>query len=83
VAARLRRRSPEVGVVARALAILGDDASLSDTAVVAGVDRDATAASVDALIEAGLLHPGLPPRFIHPIIQQALQDSIPPSTRAR
>ncbi len=35
VAARLRRRSPAIGVVARALAILGDDASLSDTAAVA------------------------------------------------
>ena len=34
------RRSPTVGAVARALAILGDDASLADTAEVAGVDRD-------------------------------------------
>ena len=83
VAARLRRRSPAVGVVARALAILGDDASLSDTAGVAGVDREAAAAAVDALIEAELLHPGLPPRFVHPIIQQALQDSIPPAERAQ
>ena len=83
VAARLRRRSPVVGVVARALAILGDDASLSDTAVVGGVSRDAAAAAVDALIAAELLHPGLPPRFVHPIIQQALQDSIPPAERAQ
>ena len=34
------RRSPTVGEVARALAILGDDASLADIAAVAGVDRD-------------------------------------------
>ena len=30
------------------------------------------------LIAAELLHPALPPRFVHPIIQQALEDSIPP-----
>ena len=73
VAARLERRSPTVGVVAQALAILGDDASLADTAEVAGVDRQAAAKAVDALIEAELLYPGLPPRFVHPIIQQALR----------
>jgi DNA-binding CsgD family transcriptional regulator len=83
VAARLRRRSPTVGTVARALAILGDDASLPDISEVAGVDRTAAATAIDALIEAELLHPGLPPRFVHPIIQQALQDSIPPAERAQ
>lgn len=83
VAARLRRRSPPVGAVAQTLAILGDDASLADTAEVAGVDRKAAADAVDALIEAELLHPGLPPRFVHPIIQQALHDSIPPAERVQ
>ena len=83
VAARLRRRSPTVGVVAQALAILGDDASLADTAEVAGVDRQSAADAVDELIEAELLRPRLPPRFVHPIIQQALEDSIPPAERAR
>ena len=83
VAARLRRRSPAVGAVARALAILGDDASLADTAEVAGSEGKATADAVDALIEAELLHPRLPPRFVHPIIQQALEDSIPPAERSQ
>ena len=83
VAARLRHRPPTVEVVAQALAVLGDDASLTDTAEVAGVDRQAATEAVDALIEAELLHPGLPPRFVHPIIQQALQDSIPPAERAQ
>ena len=57
VAARLRRRSPTVVSVARALAILGDDASLVDTAEVAGTDRNVAADAVDALIDAELLHP--------------------------
>ena len=83
VAAQLRRRSPAVGAVARALAILGDDASLEDTAEVAGIEGKAAADAVDALIEAQLLHPSLPPRFVHPIIQQALQDSIPPAERSQ
>jgi DNA-binding CsgD family transcriptional regulator len=83
VAARLSRRPPEVGAVARALAILGDDASLADTANVAGAERSAAATAIDALIEAELLYPGLPPRFVHPIVQQALQDSLPPAERTQ
>jgi DNA-binding CsgD family transcriptional regulator len=83
VAAQLRRRPPAVGAVARALAVLGDDASIADTAEVAGVDRSAAAGAVDALIEAELLHPGLPPAFVHPIIQQALYESVPPAERVQ
>ena len=83
VTAQLRRRAPAVEAVAQALAVLGDDASLADTAKVAGVDRHTAAEAVDALIEAELLHPGLPPSFVHPIIQQALHDSVPPAERVR
>ena len=83
VAARLRSRSAAVGAVAQALSILGDDASLLDAAAVAGVDRKTARDAVDALIDAEVLHPGLPPRFVHPIVQQALQDSIPPAERAQ
>ena len=82
VAARLRARPQEVADVARALAILGDDASLADTAEVAGVDRETAASAVDELIAAELLRPTLPPRFVHPIIQQALEESIPPAGQA-
>jgi DNA-binding CsgD family transcriptional regulator len=83
VAARLRRGPAAAAAVARALAILGDDASLADTAAVAGVDRDAAAGALDSLIEAELLHPRLPPRFVHPIIEQSLRDSIAPAERAQ
>jgi DNA-binding CsgD family transcriptional regulator len=83
VAAQLRRRPPAVEAVAQALSVLGDDASLADTAKVAGVDRGTAVEAVDALIEAELLHPGLPPAFVHPIIQQALYESVPPAERTR
>ena len=83
VAARLSRRSPKVAAVARALAIVGDDASLAETAAVAAVDRPAAARAVDELIDAELVHPRLPPRFVHPIIHQALLDSIPPAERTQ
>ena len=83
VAARLRPHPPAVEAVAQALAVLGDDASLADTAAVAGVDRTVAADAVDVMIAAELLTPGLPPRFVHPIIQQALHDSIPPAGRAQ
>ena len=81
VAARLRRRGPEVTAVAHALAILGDDASLADTAEVAGAGREEAARAVDELIAAELLHRALPPRFVHPIVRQALEDAIPPAER--
>ena len=83
VAARLRQRSATVSAVARALAILGHDASLAETAAVASVTRGAAARAVDSLIEAELLFGGLPPRFVHPIVQQALQESILPAERAQ
>ena len=83
MSARLRHRPPAVAAVARTLAILGDDASLADIAAVADLDRDATARAVDQLIDAELLHRALPPRFLHPIIQQALADSIPPAEQAQ
>ena len=83
VTGRLRGRPPAVAAVARALAILGADASLADTAEISGVDPDAAAEAVDTLIEADLLHPGLPPSFVHPIIHQALHDSIPPAQRGQ
>jgi len=81
VTLRLRGRPPAVAAVAQALAILGADASLADAAEVAGVERGAAADAVDALIEAQLLQPGLPPSFVHPIIEQALHDSMPPAQR--
>ena len=83
VAARLSRRSPTVAAVARALAIVGDDASLAETAAIAAVDRPTAARAVDELIDAELVHPRLPPRFVHPIIHQALLDSIPPAERTQ
>ena len=83
VSGRLQGRPPAVAAVARALAILGADASLADTAEVAGVDRQTGADAVDALIAAELLHPGLPPSFVHPIVQQALHDSISPAHRVQ
>jgi DNA-binding CsgD family transcriptional regulator len=83
VVARLRRHPRAVTALAQALAILGDDASVRDAADVAGLDRRAAAEAVDTLIAAELLQPGLPPRFVHPIVHQALHDSIPPARRVQ
>jgi DNA-binding CsgD family transcriptional regulator len=81
VTARLRRRPASVRIVARALAILGDDASLAHAAQVAGAEHRVVAEAVDVLVDAELIHPGLPPRFVHPIVQQALVESMPPGAR--
>jgi DNA-binding CsgD family transcriptional regulator len=83
VTARLSRRDEAVVAVAQALAVLGDDASLSDVAAVAGVDAGVAVDAVDVLIDAEVLLPELPPRFAHPIVQQALYESIPPGDRVR
>jgi DNA-binding CsgD family transcriptional regulator len=80
---RLKPYPPDVLAAARALAILGDDGSLAVAASIAALDTGAAALAADALIAAEILEPSLPPRFAHPIVRQAIHDSIAPGERGR
>jgi DNA-binding CsgD family transcriptional regulator len=77
VRARLDSMSSEVSAVARAVAIYGDGASLSQVAMLAGVDMAPAAEAADALAAIGLLHRGEPLRFVQPLIGAAVRASMP------
>lgn len=67
--------------VARAVALLGDDAPLDRTARLAGLERSAAARSGDVLRGAALL---LPERmaFVHPLVRAAVHEAMPSGARS-
>ena len=77
---RLSRHGPDAAALARAAAVLGRDATLADTAAVAGVQDAAPAA--DALVVARVLDRADPARFAHPLLAGAVYAVIGPAHRA-
>jgi DNA-binding CsgD family transcriptional regulator len=82
VARRLARLPPSAATLAQALAILSDPAPLALAGALAGLDDRDAAAAVDGLAQAGLVSPGLPPRFAHPIVRGSVRAEIPAATCA-
>jgi DNA-binding CsgD family transcriptional regulator len=74
--------------LAQAVAVLGDGAPLELAARLAagpagshaGIEEEA-AATADRLAAVGVLAPGLPLRFAHPLLGAAVQGDIPPAAR--
>jgi DNA-binding CsgD family transcriptional regulator len=81
VALRVARLGPAAGELARAAAILGDGAQLRHAAALAGVTMADAAAAADELAGIGVLEPGTPLRFVHPIVRTAVHDDIPEASR--
>src|SRR5215469_9921620 len=81
VALRVARLGPAAGELARATAILGDGAQLRHAAALAGVALADAAAAADELTGIGVLEPGTPLRFVHPIVRTAVHDDIPEAGR--
>jgi DNA-binding CsgD family transcriptional regulator len=81
VALRVARLGPAAGELARAAAILGDGAQLRHAAALAGVTLADAAAAADELASIGVLEPGTPLRFVHPIVRTAVHDDIPEASR--
>jgi len=81
VALRVARLGPAAGELARAAAILGDGAQLRHAAALAGVALADAAATADELAGIGVLEPGTPLRFVHPIVRTAVHDDIPEAGR--
>ena len=82
VLTRLRSLSAEAGALAPAAAVLGDAAALDDVAELAGLEHGASAMAADELAAAAILEPGLPLRFRHPIVRDAVLGSLPAARRA-
>jgi DNA-binding CsgD family transcriptional regulator len=81
VVRRLSRLSEAARALAPAAAVLGE-ADLRLAAGLAGWDASAAATAGDELAAAGILEPGRPLRFVHPIVRAAVEADLPPGKRA-
>jgi DNA-binding CsgD family transcriptional regulator len=82
LAMRLARLPADAAQLARAVAVLGDDAHLRRAARLAQVDAGAAAAAADALVVADVLTSDDPLRFRHPLVAASVYESIPDQARA-
>lgn len=84
VAVRLMRLSDDAAGVARAVAVLGDDAHLRHVAALTGRKPDRVAAAADALAASDILRPVAsgPLRFAHPLLASAVYADVGTGERA-
>ena len=80
---RVGRLGPDARALARALAVLGEADEPSQAGALAGLEPAAAAALADSLTELGVLSPGRPVRFAHPVVRTAIYQDTPASERAR
>ena len=76
-----RLQPPEAAPLARALAVL-EQAELRHATLLAEVPTAAAVDAADALAAAGILAPGRPLRFVHPIVRRAVYDELGGAERA-
>jgi DNA-binding CsgD family transcriptional regulator len=81
VVARARSRGPRALALAHALAVLGDDCELRHAAAMAGIEISEAILLAAELVGLDVLAPGNHPRFVHPVVRDALEDSIPSDAR--
>ncbi len=84
VSVRLMRLSDEAAAVARAVAVLGDDAELRHVVALTGQATDRVAAAADALAASDILRPvgAGALRFAHPLLASAVYADIATAERA-
>jgi DNA-binding CsgD family transcriptional regulator len=83
VITRVRGLGPGALGLAQALAVLGDGCELRHAAALAGVDMAAAVRLAEGLAGAEVLGAGDPPRFVHPVIRDALAASLGSGERDR
>lgn len=81
MAARLDAMPRPARALACAVAVL-DGTSLRLGAAVAGIDATEAARAADVLAGAGLLHPGVPLSFVHPLLREAVIATLSPLERS-
>ena len=82
VVGRLAARSPDVGRLARAVAVLGEEVSVLDAAELAEMDEATARYAAAMLVELAILRSAQELKFEHPIVRDAIYESIPPVIRA-
>jgi DNA-binding CsgD family transcriptional regulator len=83
VQAALARVDPAARALAGAAAILGQEVPLARAALLAEVSPARASACADVLAREGILSVGEPLRFRHPLVLEAVLNSIEPRARAR
>ena len=76
VAARIRRLDPGALRLAQALAVLGDGCALRHAADVANLEIEAAVRMAAGLVQVEVLAQDEPPRFLHPIVREAVEASL-------
>jgi len=79
---RVGRIDPSAPALARAVAVLGEHASLVTAAALAELAPARAAAAGDALAGVAVLEPGDPLRFVHPLVRTAVYRDISPARRS-
>jgi DNA-binding CsgD family transcriptional regulator len=83
VIARVQGPGPEALGLAQAIAVMGDGCELRHAAVMAGVDMVSATRLAEGLARADVLAAGDRPRFVHPVIRDALEASLGRGERDR
>ena len=78
---RLARLPADAAAVARAVAVLGENADVPAAAALAEIDERAAADATAALARAEILHPDPPLAFVHPLVRDAIYHDLPPGER--
>lgn len=79
---RLGHISEDAVALARAVAVLGGDATLPRATALARLDEVAALRALDALLATGLLAAGERFEFAHPVVRAAIYDELPPGERS-
>jgi DNA-binding CsgD family transcriptional regulator len=82
VVLRLSGRPQAATALVHAVAVLGDGASLSEAAELAGLAKDEAVVAADLLVALAILRPAEGLEFAHPIIREAVRADIGPRERA-
>jgi DNA-binding CsgD family transcriptional regulator len=83
VLSRLERLPAAATELARAVAVLGDDAELGRAARLIGRPAQEAELALDELVAGELLAPSRPLDFVHPVVRAAVRDAMPPGSRSR
>lgn len=79
---RLSALDADAPALARALAVLGDGASLCEAAELAGVEESRAGAVCDLLVRAAVLRRSERLEFVHPIVRESVYAELAPHERA-
>jgi hypothetical protein len=82
VDAAMARLGSEETALARAVAVLGDEAPLSLAAALADVPAEAAAGAADRLVRSGIFEDGRPLRFQHALVRDAVLGVLTAGERA-